>query len=177
MAYEPLGFVSGGSKGSQLSWAVVDKEACCTLSDHRNLTFFFGPAVCTATLSKLTSQGLLSWFTFMSEFSYGIRHIPDAENPWGDLLTRLRSVGGGAADSGEVIPVCVRSIPVVAPADANYFFGGSTIGEGGDSTIASPGRSPKQPLPGMRLHDPLHCRQACPKFIAFDQGVGQICPQ
>ena len=27
----------------------------------------------------------------------------------------------------------------------------------------------------MRLHDPLHGRQACPEFIAFDQGVGQIC--
>ena len=29
----------------------------------------------------------------------------------------------------------------------------------------------------MRLHDPLHGRQACPKFIAFDQKVGQICPR
>ena len=39
------------------------------------------------------------------------------------------------------------------------------------------GKSPKQPLPGMRLHDPLHDRQACPEFIAFDQRVGQICPR
>ena len=46
---------------------------------------------------------------------------------------------------------------------------GSTIGEGGDTTISSPERSPKQPLPGMRLHDPLHGRQACPEFIASDQ--------
>ena len=53
---------------------------------------------------------------------------------------------------------------------------GSTTGEGGNMTISSPGRSPKQPLPGMRLHDSLHGRQACPIFIAFDQGVGQICP-
>ena len=37
------------------------------------------------------------------------------------------------------------------------------------------GRSPKQPLPGMGLHDPPHGRQACPEFIAFDQGFGQIC--
>ena len=42
--------------------------------------------------------------------------------------------------------------------------------------ISSPTRSPKQPLPGMRLHDPLHGRQACPEFIAFEKGVGQICP-
>ena len=33
---------------------------------------------------------------------------------------------------------------------------GSTIGEGGDTTISSPGRSPKQPRPGRGLHDPLH---------------------
>ena len=51
---------------------------------------------------------------------------------------------------------------------------GSTIGEGGDTTISSPGSSPEQPLPGIRLHDPLHGRQACPEFIAFDRGVGQI---
>ena len=42
---------------------------------------------------------------------------------------------------------------------------------------SSPERSLKRPLPGMRLHDPRHGRQACPKFIAFDQGVGQICPR
>ena len=51
---------------------------------------------------------------------------------------------------------------------------GSTIGEGGNTTISSPGRSPKAPLPGMRLHDPLHGRQACPELIAVGQGVGQI---
>ena len=39
------------------------------------------------------------------------------------------------------------------------------IGEGGDTTIPSPGRSPKQPLPGIGLQDPLHGRQACPEYI------------
>ena len=53
----------------------------------------------------------------------------------------------------------------------------STIGEGGDTTIPSPGRSPKQPLPGIGLHDPLHGRQACPGLKSFYQGVGQICPR
>ena len=54
---------------------------------------------------------------------------------------------------------------------------GSTIGEGGDTTISSPGRSLKQPLLGIGLNDPLHGGQACPEFIAFDKGVGQICPR
>ena len=31
-------------------------------------------------------------------------------------------IGGGAADSGEEVPVCVRSIAVVAPTDADYSF-------------------------------------------------------
>ena len=56
-----------------------------------------------------------------------------------------------------------------------YHQRGETIGEGGDTMISSPGKSPKQPLPEIGLHDPLHGRQACPEFIAFDQGVGQIC--
>ena len=48
-------------------------------------------------------------------------------------------------------------------------------GRGYDDFV--PGRSPKQPLPGMELHHPLHGRQACPEFIVFDQGVSQICPR
>ena len=51
----------------------------------------------------------------------------------------------------------------------------STIGEGGDTTIPSPGRSPKQPLPGIELHDPLHGQQTCPELKSFHHGVGQIC--
>ena len=52
----------------------------------------------------------------------------------------------------------------------------STIGGGGDTTIPSPGMAPKQPLLGIRLHDPRHGRQACPEFSSFHQGLGQISP-
>ena len=52
----------------------------------------------------------------------------------------------------------------------------STIGEGRDTTNSSPGRIPKQPLPGIGLNDPLHGRQACPEFIAFDQGLVKYVP-
>ena len=51
------------------------------------------------------------------------------------------------------------------------------IGEGGDTTISSAKRAPKQPVPRIGLHDPLHSRKACPEFIASDQGVGQVGPQ
>ena len=63
------------------------------------------------------------------------------------------------------------------PAERLLLVRGSTIWEGGDTTISSPGRSPKQHLPEIGLHDPLYGPQACPEFITFDQGVGQICPR
>ena len=43
----------------------------------------------------------------------------------------------------------------------------STIGGGRDTTIPSPGRSPKQPLSGIGLHVPPHGRQACSEFNSF----------
>ena len=46
----------------------------------------------------------------------------------------------------------------------------SAIGEGGDTTTPSPGRSSKHPLPGIGLHDPLHGRQACPKIQLIPPG-------
>ena len=48
-------------------------------------------------------------------------------------------------------------------------------GRGYDDFV--PGEVTKTAPSGMRLHDTLHGRQACPKFIAFDQGVGPICPR
>ena len=50
------------------------------------------------------------------------------------------------------------------------------IGEGGDTTIPSPGRPPKQPLPEIGLYGPLDGRQACPEFNSCYQGVGQKFP-
>ena len=53
----------------------------------------------------------------------------------------------------------------------------STIERGGNTTISSPGMAPKQPLPEIGLHDPLHSRLACPEFNSFNQGVYQISPR
>ena len=38
------------------------------------------------------------------------------------------------------------------------------------------GRSPKQPLPRIGLHDPLHGRQACPELNSFNQGLVKYVP-
>ena len=40
----------------------------------------------------------------------------------------------------------------------------STIGRGRGYDDSVPGDGTKQPLPGTRLRDPLHGRQACPEF-------------
>ena len=58
-----------------------------------------------------------------------------------------------------------------APAAVESRASVPTIGGGEDTTIPSPGRSPKQPLPGIGLHDPLHGRQACPEFNSVHQGL------
>ena len=43
------------------------------------------------------------------------------------------------------------------------------IREAGDTTISFPGRSSKQPLPGMRLHDPL-CSASLPQIHRISPG-------
>ena len=52
----------------------------------------------------------------------------------------------------------------------------STIGGGRDTTISSPGRSPKQPFPGIGLHDSLHGRQACPNSAHFTRRLVKQVP-
>ena len=59
----------------------------------------------------------------------------------------------------------------------SVFFESFNDWGGGDTIILSPVRSTKPPLPGLGLHDPLHDRQACPKFNSFHPGgSGQTCP-
>ena len=80
-------------------------------------------------------------------------------------------------DASESVAEFFTRVHIILMELERHQMRGSTIGKGGDTTISSPGRSPKQPLPGIGLHDPLHGEQACPEFIVFDQGVGQICPR
>ena len=82
-----------------------------------------------------------------------------------------------SAEGGKMSSHSSRTLDESRPADDTGRRKGSTIGEGGDKTISPPGRSPRQPLPGTELQYPLQGRQACPEFIACDQGVGQIYPR
>ena len=78
MSHEPLAFLSGIFRGSQLCWPTVDKESSSILSafqrvpyllwdgsnifcDHRNLAYIFSPQTCGVMLSKVASQRLVGW--------------------------------------------------------------------------------------------------------------------
>ena len=89
MSHEPLAFLSGVFRGSQLCWPTVDKESFAILSafqrvpyllwdgsnifcDHRNLAYIFSPQSCGVALSKAASQRLAGWRACMNQFNYVI---------------------------------------------------------------------------------------------------------
>ncbi|CAN0569674.1 unnamed protein product, partial [Laminaria digitata] len=105
MRHEPLAFLSGSFRGSQLRWPTLDKEASAIVevykraewllwngavicTDHRNLIYIFNPLTVITKLSKATSQRLLNWATFLGQYPYTIQHIAGTANVWGDLLSR-----------------------------------------------------------------------------------------
>ena len=129
--HEPLDFLSGVFRGSQLCWPMVDKEPFVILNafqrvlyllwdgsnifgSHRNLAYIFSPQSCGVTLSKTASQRLPGWRACMSQFNYMIQHIPREDNRWGDLLSRLRVLDS----EGSLVRANV--IAVVAPPTADY---------------------------------------------------------
>ena len=68
MSHEPLAFLSGSFKGSQLRWVTVDKEGFAIVStfrrlggvhiftDHRNLTYIFNLEACVTSVTKAMAQ-------------------------------------------------------------------------------------------------------------------------
>ena len=105
MSHEPLGFLSGTFRGSQLRWATVDKEGFAIIStfrrleyllwggvhihtDHRNLAYIFDPDACVSSVPKTTAQRLEHWKAVLGQYDYTIQHISGERNCWGDLLSR-----------------------------------------------------------------------------------------
>ena len=126
MSHEPLGFLSGSFKGSQLRWATVDKEGFAIVNtfrrleyllwggvhiftDHRNLRYIFNPEECVTNVTKAMAQRLEHWKGVLSQYSYAIEHIPGETNCWGDLLSRWVKV--------PTVPV--RSVAVYSPCNAD----------------------------------------------------------
>jgi len=89
MSHEPLGFLSGSFRGSQLRWATVDKEGFAFVSTFRRLAYlFFDPEACVSSVPKTTAQRLEHWKTVLGQYDYTIKHIAGERNCWGDLLSR-----------------------------------------------------------------------------------------
>ena len=72
----------------------------------------------------------------------------------------------GSSSTEQVVTPLLRLFD--SPAFHSQVF--QRLGGGGDTRILSPGMTPKQPLPGIVLHDPLHGRQACPQIILISPG-------
>ncbi|CAN0398793.1 unnamed protein product, partial [Scytosiphon promiscuus] len=105
MTHEPLAFLSGTFKGSQMRWATTDKEGFAIVStfrrlehflwngvhiftDHRNLAYIFNAEACVTSVSKALAQQLEGWKGVLGQYRYTIRHISGERNAWGDLLSR-----------------------------------------------------------------------------------------
>ncbi|CAN0004061.1 unnamed protein product, partial [Sphacelaria rigidula] len=105
MTHEPLTFLSGNFKGSQMRWAKIDKEGFAIGSAlrrlehllwhgvhiytvHRNLAYIFNPEACVTSVSKALAQRLEGWKGVLGQYRYTICHISGERNAWGDLLSR-----------------------------------------------------------------------------------------
>ena len=109
--------------------------------------------------------------------------VPAAAPETGGTVFPTTSVGGAARATD---PTDETAASKAAPETDDTVFPTTSIGgapgecfndwggRGYDDSV--PGMTPKQPLPGIRLHDPLHGRQVCPEFNSFHQGLGQINP-
>ena len=93
MSHEPVAFLSGSCKGSQLRWATVDKGVFAFVNtfrrleyllwggvdiftDHRNLTYIFNPEACVTSVTKAMAQRLENWKAVLGQYRYAIEHIP-----------------------------------------------------------------------------------------------------
>ena len=108
--HEPLAFLSGSFKGSQLNWSIVEKEAfpivesCEKLrhlllcdkpfrlfTDHRNLIYIFDPKTRESDFRKQSADKLARWAAKLFAYEYVIEHISGEDNVWADLMSRWRS--------------------------------------------------------------------------------------
>jgi hypothetical protein len=109
--HEPLGFLSGEFKGSQLNWSVCDKEAFPIynvtrkwehllfrekgfriFTDHKNLKYIFDPKSRSTAVTKSTAERLERWAMALRAFDYVIEHVRGEWNTWADMLSRWGAV-------------------------------------------------------------------------------------
>jgi hypothetical protein len=104
---QPLAFVSGAFRDSQLKWPTVEKEGFAIketchrcahilqrpsgfdiLTDHRNLMFLFNSEAAVADGRRQAADRIERWMVLLRAFNYRILHIPGCDNITADMLTR-----------------------------------------------------------------------------------------
>jgi hypothetical protein len=104
--HEPLAFLGGLFRGSELNWATIDKEAnalikpfqkqtwmlegraICLYTDHLNLKYIFSTET-EAAMKRSTSYRLQGYADLLKRFDYTIYHIQGKDNVWADLISRM----------------------------------------------------------------------------------------
>ncbi len=105
--HEPLAFISGQFKDSQIHWPIIEKEGfpliegCHRLkhyllsrfpfiifTDHRNLVYIMDPLSRSTSTSRTSGDRLERWKLQIMDLNYRIEHISGEDNVWADLGTR-----------------------------------------------------------------------------------------
>ena len=133
-----LAMLSHAFKGSQLRWAIVEKEGyalvttCVRLdylllreggfllyTDHRNLQYIFSKDAMTSSLHKHTAAKLQRWALLLMAYDYRIKFIDGEANMWADLLSHwgVSDVNGNRECSeGSVRRILLMPIsPTISP--------------------------------------------------------------
>ena len=106
MSHEPLAFLRGSFKGSQLRLATVDKEGFAIVNtfrrleyllwggvhiftDHRNRTYIFNPEACVTSVTEAMAQRLENWKAVLGQYRYCLLYT--SPSPRDGLLSRMPS--------------------------------------------------------------------------------------
>ncbi|KAH9137013.1 hypothetical protein AeRB84_018060 [Aphanomyces euteiches] len=143
--HEPLAFLSGPFRGSQMAWSIIEKEAFSIVetckrmdflllrpngfklyTDHRNLTFLYDPHSCSRDVARYTAEKVQRWGLVMMGFNYTIHHIDGEDNVWADLLSRW---------GAQHIPPSVQALHVI-PSNPSPFLDEDFVWPSVDEIIA-----------------------------------------
>jgi transposase InsO family protein len=105
-----IGVVSGGFRGSSLSWSILDKEAYSVLQtvlrhahillrppefilhvDNRVLSHVLGDHIASSTVGKPAAERLQRWAVTLRAFPMRVEWIPGDDNFFADMLSRFGS--------------------------------------------------------------------------------------
>jgi hypothetical protein len=135
--HHPITYVSGLSRGAQLNWATLTKEAFAIYMSVRKLTFFITDADITIYTDHLPLKRFLerktqnekvnNWALELEQFRIKVYHIKGIKNTLADTLSRLidKNIASAAIPepNGEEFgyalfdPVVINQLPVVEDSD------------------------------------------------------------